>query len=59
MSASAWSYAPLPCEDDKGWQAGLAGNRLAVLPGLWDDAAGLIPHHKRPRHFDSVTIYPA
>jgi hypothetical protein len=41
IPASAWSHAPVPCEADKGWQAAMAGYRMAVLPGLWVDAKGL------------------
>jgi hypothetical protein len=41
MPASAWSYAPLPYQDDKEWQAAMAGNWMAVLSGMWVDTAGL------------------
>jgi hypothetical protein len=37
MSSITWCDAPLPCEADKGWQAAMAGYRVAVFPGLWVD----------------------
>jgi hypothetical protein len=41
IPASAWSHAPRTHQTNKGWQAAMAGYRMAVLYGLWVDAAGL------------------
>jgi len=34
-----FSHAPLPCEADKGWQEGMAGDLSAVMHSLWVDAS--------------------
>jgi hypothetical protein len=42
MSERSWSYEALPHQDHTGQGAAVASGPLAVLPGLRDDAAGLI-----------------
>ena len=43
MPERSWGYAPLPYQDYGTQNRTLALHSLAVLPGLQDDVAGLIP----------------
>ena len=43
VSERSWGYAPLPYQDHGPQNPTMALHSLAVLPGLQDDVAGLIP----------------